>query len=112
MKRILFLFSVIFLVVLIINLFFSVITLWSKKDVLTQARLTLAQKQQKHEELVRDLAKVQDPSFVEEQARNKLFLGKPGESLVIFPSSTPSAIPVAGGTNWKPAWQQWWELFF
>lgn len=111
MKKILFLAIVTFLVIVIINLSFSIITLWSKKDLLTRTQQELAKKQQEHQQLQQQLKQVAAPGFVEEQARDKLFLAKPGEVIVLFPSASPSAA-VRQKQISKPIWQQWWELFW
>jgi hypothetical protein len=60
------------------------------------------------------LSEVKKPGFVEEEARNKLFLAKPGEGIVIIPtdvlSTTSSKTKKA--LDSRPNWQKWWELFF
>lgn len=111
MKRIVFFAAIIFLAVVVVNLSFSLVTLWSKKDLLTTAKLQLEKEKKEHETLQNQLKQVNDPSFVERQARDKLFLGKPGDSLVIFPTASPSGMPSRSGDS-RPIWQQWWEFFF
>lgn len=111
MKKILFLAMVTFLVIIIINLAISIVTLWSKRDLLTQTQHELTQEQQQHQQLQQQLKQVTAPGFVEEQARDRLFLAKPGEVIVLFPSASPSAAPMQR-VAMKPIWQQWFELFF
>lgn len=111
MKRIIFIILVIFLVGIIVNLSISIATLWSKKDLLTTASQQLAKERKDNAALQKELKRVEDPSFVEEEARDKLFLGKPGDVLVLIPTASPSATGQSTGNN-KPIWQQWWELFF
>ena len=56
------------------------------------------------------LTYVQNDAFIEEEARNKLFLVKPGESGVIVPKdliSSRGATP----TPEPPNWQKWINLF-
>lgn len=58
---------------------------------------------------------VEDEGFVEQEARNKLFLQKPGESRVIVDKRLIEAIlgkKTAVKEEQKPSWQKWWELFF
>ena len=111
MKRIVFVILVIFLVGIIINLSISIATLWSKKDLLTTASQQLAKEQKEQAFLQKELKRVNDPSFIEQEARDKLFLGKPGDVLVLIPTASPSATQKESGDN-KPIWQQWWEVFF
>lgn len=111
MKRIVFFALLIFLGGLIVNLSFSILTLWSKKDVLISTEKQLIAEKQEHQRLVAQWQQVNTTDFVEEQARDKLFLGQPGESVVLFPQATPSGSPKQQGIA-KPVWLQWWELFF
>ncbi len=87
MKKITFI--VIFLASLIIinNLVRSIYSLWKKQDLLVETKEELALEKRKHELLEQKLRKVQDPKFVEEEARNKLFYVKPGEQVVVLPQS-------------------------
>jgi cell division protein FtsB len=111
MKQIITIAIIIFLCTVVVNLSFSIVSLWSKKDVLTATRQQLVQEQQENGQLQKDWQKVNNPSFVEEQARDKLFLGKPGESLVLLPTASPSA-KQAEHNQQKSVWQQWLALFF
>lgn len=111
MKQIFSLIIIVFLLTVIVNLTFSIFSLWSKKDLLTQTKLQLTTEQQEHVQLQKDWQKVNNPSFVEEQARDKLFLGKSGESIVVIPSASPSA-SVRVQAESTPLWQQWLGLFF
>lgn len=111
MKRIIFLVLVFILVAAIVNVAFSLVTLWGKRDLLTQTRTQLAKEQEENKNLKEAWGKVNDPLFIEEEARNKLFLGKPGESIVLIPTASPSGSIRAVQTN-LPIWQQWLGLFF
>lgn len=111
MKKIVFLIIIIFLLTVIGNLIFSISNLWSKKDLLTQTRQKLVQEQQEHAKLQMQWQQVKTPSFIEEQARDKLFLSKPGEAVVLLPTASPSGQKV-GDQGSEPVWQQWWDLFF
>lgn len=69
----------------------------------------------KNKELKRKLKEIQSPLFIEEQVRNKLGLGKAGETIVIIPDEKikqilgayESAIPVR-----LPNWLGWLRVFF
>lgn len=111
MKKIISLIVIIFLLTVIGNLIFSISNLWSKKDLLIQTKQRLAKEQQEHVKLQVQWQQVNTPSFIEEQARDKLFLSKPGEAVVLLPIASPSGQKVVDQEN-KPVWQQWWELFF
>ena len=69
--------------------------------------------EEKNKDLKRQLTKVKDPSFVEQEARNKLFLVKPNEQVVLIPSPSPTPIPESERQKklQKPNWQEWYEYF-
>lgn len=113
MKRIIFLLILILLFFIILRVSVSIYTLWHKQDVLTQAQQQLKQEQKENIFLHKQLKQVQTPQFLDEQARNKLLLVKPGESDVIIDSNLlkATASAVAKPTV-MPFWQQWLRLFF
>ncbi len=56
----------------------------------------------------------QSDEFIEEEARNKLNMARPGETIVILP---PNVGELVGRTNSQPEpeipnWQKWYQLFF
>lgn len=110
MKRILFFATIVALLMVIANLSKSIYELYHKKDLLllTQKKLLLVEKE--NQQLKEKLTQIQNPAFVEKEARDKLFLAKPGESSILLPIPTP--VKHDGIIENKPNWQQWWELFF
>ncbi|HSA83752.1 MAG TPA: septum formation initiator family protein [Patescibacteria group bacterium] len=108
-----------FFVILIASLFVinsfihSIYSLWQKNDLLVKAQQNLTREKQQQELLKKRLTEVNKPEFIEEEARNKLFLVKPGEQVVVLPDAVLSAS--AGGNkkhqDTRPNWKKWWELF-
>lgn len=105
----------------VISLSRSIYGLWRKRDVVKERALVLAQAEAENKRLKKELEQVQSPGFVEEEARNKLGLIKPGEQVVMLPDrSTVDGQPggEAGSQftetkdNNLPNWKQWWRLFF
>jgi len=96
------------------NLIHSIYTLWQKHDLVTLAQKELERQKQENQKLKSQLSYVQSQEFIEEQARNKLFLIKPGEQEVLISedlikgASTPSARTKKDDPNWR----KWWSLFF
>lgn len=113
MKKIGFFVSVILFLFIINNFFHSIYGLWQKQDLITEAKKALTHEQQEHQALTQQLRAVNDQTYIEEEARNKLLLVKPGEEVVVLPP-TPSAAPAQAHTENKhePAWQQWYRLVF
>lgn len=97
----------------IIHLITSIYTLWHKQDVLVTAEKQLQQEKKVHTQLQQQLKTVTASGFVEEEARNKLFMTKQGEQEVMIASD--ALTPTQAQTQIKdtrPNWQQWLSLFF
>jgi cell division protein FtsB len=110
MKRIAYFVVIILSLIAINNLLRSSISLWQKNDVLVRAQRQLDKEKKDHAELEKQLAVVQNPNFMEEEARNKLLLGKPGEQIVLVP--TPSITPVPQSkVSHESNVTQWKKLF-
>lgn len=112
MKRILFFIVVIASLVVINNLVHSIYNLSQKKDLITQTKAELNQEKQKNTELKKLVAESTKPQFVEEQARDKLQLVKPGEAVVIMPTMPEEHAAQNVSESEKPHWQEWLEVFF
>lgn len=113
-KRLVFFGIIIISLFIINNLVHSIYGLWQKKTVIMKAEQELTQQTKENLELKTKLVAVKKPQFVEEEARNKLFLAKPGEGVVLIPSKALEATSAARVTSSdaRPNWKKWWELFF
>ena len=109
-KKVAFFITIVVSLVIINGLVRSIYDLWNKQDVVVRARHELDQEKQKNDELKIQLGFVKSNEFVEEEARNKLFLVKPGESDVIIPENLIKKKEVKKMVV-IPAWQQWLNLF-
>ncbi|HSW48257.1 MAG TPA: septum formation initiator family protein [Candidatus Saccharimonadales bacterium] len=113
-KKIAFFIIIIASIFIINNLVRSIYTLWQKKNLVVNAKQDVDREKAENEELKRKLAKVEKPEFVEEQARDKLFMSKPGEGVIVLSQkdleATISAKPKPVDT--RPNWKKWWDLFF
>ena len=109
-RKILFFAFILFSIGIIHGLVSSITDLWSKRSVVSEAQKELYMEQQENIRLKNQLAQAQSPVFIEKEARDELFLTKPGEEQVLIPSTmnerkvTPTPIP-------EPNWKQWVELF-
>src|SRR3989344_5436267 len=90
MKRLIFLATVIVCLIIINGLLHSIYDLWNKQDLIKDAKTKLAEERAENTKLKAKLKEVNSPEFIEEEARNKLFLVKPGESPVILPDLSPT----------------------
>jgi cell division protein FtsB len=84
-KKVAYIFTIIICLLIINGLVRSIFDLWNKQDLVVKAKEDLSHEKQKNQELKSQLSYVQSSEFIEEEARDKLFLVKPGESGVIVP---------------------------
>lgn len=113
MKKIIFLIIVIFLLIAIGNFVNSIYHLWHKKDLLTQMQKQLDNEESENKKLNAELSKVNSPMFIEEEARNKLFMVRPGEKNVIIPQSQEDGKQKKSSVKKeKPSWVRWKDFFY
>lgn len=111
MKKAGFILIVIVLLFIINNLVHSIYDLWQKQGLLTQAEKQLSAEKLKNTKLKTEISRAKSPQFIDEEARNKLFLVKPGEQEVLISKDLLSKSPQKQAQN-IPNWQKWWQLFF
>lgn len=111
MKKAVFFISIALFLFIINNFFHSIYRLWQKQDLIISARKELAHEQMEQRKLESELERIQQPAFLEEQARNKLFMVKPGEQIVVLPKEImePEITPTVTQEP-DPAWLQWYKL--
>ncbi|MEX2013119.1 MAG: septum formation initiator family protein [Candidatus Levyibacteriota bacterium] len=113
MKKILFSVLALSLILVIVGLSRSIFDLWRKQDLVISYQKQLAKQKNENQVLKQKLSQADNPRFLEEQARNNLFLVKPGEQGVIIPKEL-----LMGSNSAKPieeeiaTWKKWWNLLF
>jgi cell division protein FtsB len=113
MKKILFFITLVLLFFIITQLIGSLYTTWRKQDVLLEAKQELQKEQKDNRQLKQKLSQVIQPNFIEEEARNKLFLVKPHEQTIIIPEKIlQKEVKIVKQEIEKPNWEQWRDLFF
>ncbi|MEK7559199.1 MAG: septum formation initiator family protein [Patescibacteria group bacterium] len=112
MKKIAFIVAIVIGLVIINNLARSTYDLWSKKDVIVSAQNELEAEKKENQRLKNQLERAQDGQFIEQEARNKLLLVKPGEQNVFIPKDLVASESSQTKVDKRPNWQKWWELFF
>ena len=110
--------SIILLIVSIIQNSFDMVKAQRR---LSDAQTKVKQLQKQKQELFFSQNKTQSSDFLEKQIRDKLKLVKPGEALVVLPStlqnkSEEKLYKYHTGEEMAqittPTWQLWWQLFF
>lgn len=109
-KKLLFLITVIVSILVINSLAHSVYDLWHKQDLVTSAQTQLNKEKSENQNLKKQLKIVSSTSFIEEEARDKLFLVKPGEAGVILPAGFGEKSSGKKEVNLSN-WQKWLQFF-
>lgn len=112
MKKVGFVLLVIVLLLIINGLLHSIYDLWQKQSLVVSAQKELDLQKLKNAKLKGELTFVQSQQFVDEEARNKLFLAKPGEQRVVIAKELINGEKTSQQKKSIPNWQQWLNLFF
>ena len=107
-------FAVIIILLLTINdLANSIYTIWQKKDLVIQAQKDLDTQKKENQELKKAIVQVNQPQFIESEARDKLLLTKPGEGVIIIPNDQLNLPPSSTKPiDTRPNWKKWLDFFF
>lgn len=112
MKKVLFIIVVIVCLVIINNLVRSIHSIWQKNSLATDAQRELNYQKQESERLKSELSYVQTQEFIEKEARDKLFMGKSKESIVLGAQDQDAQNLSNNKKHNKPNWKKWLGLFF
>jgi len=85
--------------------------LWQKSSLIEQAKQDLLIEKRKNIALRLEMEEVGSPMFVEQEARNRLFLTKPGEEVILVPKELDEEIKTTKKMRSKSNWQQWLIYF-
>lgn len=75
---------VLFGLFLLFNFSYSIYSLWRRGDIVSEREEYLRRLEKEQDELKTELSYTMRPEFIEEEARNKLNLVRPGETLVVL----------------------------
>ena len=87
----------------------STFNLWQKAEAVKEAQKDRIDAERKQKELKDKLEFTQSQEFIERQAREKLGLVKPGETVMII---TPLEATQSVIAETLPNWKRWLKLFF
>jgi|DewCreStandDraft_4_1066084.scaffolds.fasta_scaffold00426_79 cell division protein FtsB len=93
------------------NIFRSWYELNLRGDIIKQTEDRLAEAKRQNASLQKELARVESNDFIEKEARNKLNLGREGETVVLLPPITPEFTPTPVVIENLQNWQKWMRLF-
>lgn len=99
---------------LIVNLTHDILRLLKAGERIKQAENRLEKTKEENKQLLEKKDYYASEEFIEEIARNKLNMARPGETIVVLP---PNLAEVVGRKEKEtlselPNWRKWWNLFF
>lgn len=99
---------------LIVKLSKDILRLLKAGEQIRLAEQRVLQLEKEKKELSEKRQYYYSQDFIEEEARNKLNMARPGETIVILP---PNLEELLGRQKLKqalelPNWKRWWKLFF
>lgn len=97
--------------VAIVSLSGSIWDVWRRGGVLGERQNALAQAKRENEELKAKLKEAGTIEFIEREARNKLGMGKEGETIVIISNNQYPITNENQKQESVPNWKQWIALF-
>ena len=112
MKKTLFIIAIVVFLIIINNLVRSIYSIWQKDKLADDAEKQLAYQKGENTRLKSDLSYVQTQEFIEKEARDKLFMTKPNESIVLGSEDIQKNNKFSNTQKNKPNWEKWLELFF
>ena len=112
MKKTLFIVAIVVFLIIINNLVRSIYSIWQKDKLADDAEKQLAYQKGENTRLKSALSYVQTQEFIEKEARDKLFMIKPNESIVLDSEDIQKKDKSSDVKQNKPNWEKWVELFF
>lgn len=100
---------------LLVNLSRNIYRLLKSQDRLRLANEQLVEAQQDNQELKWKKRFFDTDEFIEQEARNKLFMAKEGEMIVVLPEGLrdlPEEQSAINSGLVLPIWRQWLDLFW
>ncbi len=84
--------------------------LWKSGEQVRIAQNQVSQAEEENSQLRDRLAQVDNPEFIEKEARDKLGFAREGETILVLPPANQMNQPTATSDN-RPSWKQWWDLY-
>lgn len=115
LKRIGLILAVIIAVFIVYNLLSQILDALKSSERLSTEADSLFKLEAKNKELKLKLSQIKSPEFIEKEARNKLGLAKPGETVIIIPDEKIKEILQASGSAKQARLFNplgWWRVFF
>ncbi len=84
--------------------------LWKSGEQVRIAQNQVKQAERENQQLRDRLAQIDNPEFIEKEARDKLGFAKEGETILVLPPVNQITQPTSPSDD-RPSWKQWWDLY-
>lgn len=99
-------------IILIINTVKAISDAWRAGDRVEFRAQKISQLERENEKIKQKIAEVESPEYLEQIARDKLNLSKPGEILIILPKDYLASTSAELQTDNRKNWEKWRDLIF
>lgn len=89
--------------------------IWQQRgrwSLVEDRQAVLEREQKKHDDLLRRLEEATGSAFIEREAREKLGLARPGDTIVLIGEPDGSSLGELNLLDTRSNLIKWWELFF
>lgn len=87
----------------------NIYRLWKSGEQVRIAQNQVKKAEAENQQLRGRLAEIDNPEFIEREAREKLGYAREGETILILPPRDQPKSPFSEPE--KPSWKQWWDLY-
>lgn len=103
--------AIVVLLLVIKNIVGSIISLRQNSQIVTSLKKQEQAEKEKKRFLQQQLYYVNTSQFIENEAREKLGMAKPGEQIVLAPPEVNKQTKNES-EDYSSNWKKWWKLFF
>lgn len=111
-KKLFFIFAIAFGIFFTISVVQKMWSIYRASGRLSRERAIVQQLEKENTDLQNKIKQAKSRDFIEKEARDKLNLAKPGETVLVLPQVASTQTATITYANDVPNWQAWWKLFF
>lgn len=111
-KKLLLIFAISFGVFFTLSVMKKMWSIYKASGRLAREQAIVTQLENENKDLQQKITRAKSREFIEKEARDKLNLAKPGETVLVLPQVESTQTATIVYANDAPNWQKWWKLFF
>lgn len=74
------------------------------------AEIAVQEAEEENQRLKERLIEIDNPEFIEKEAREKLGYAREGETILVLPQPDNQS-PFVATVDQRPSWMKWWDLY-